>query len=1172
MKKEMNKIFKSFILLLGISAAVSACHSPAEPISEIDYSRVLTPLKFEAEVVPSTGTDVTFTWQDMKNADGYLLEVYELPEDTEAIPTEPSGSPIVSTDVEKGNIPYTVYGLGVDKTFYARVQGCSNVLKASNWAYLVNTFSTSAVRSSLYPIVEERTSTTITIAWNPLEDKEDLTSIKVEPVLPIDGETTRTIPLTADEISGCATTVDGLTPGKEYRFTLLFGKAGKRGSVTGFARPNTEGTTVVSSAAEILSAIDNQAGTVKLLVEYSDTPYDFIDIYPVATSKFAKIVGDVYIYGKSAEDGKKPVLNGLTFSLAEGATVLHIEDLCFDGQNEGTLCANPKAAMTKVEYVNCEITNFSKAIYSNGSSDTGAVASFLIDGCYVHDINATGSNGGDFIDVRGGANGDFLLQNSTFYAVARTFFRASDKSTINSAIIKNCTFNYVTSTTSSSNNAGIFHVRQTTNATSLQCLNNVFLNQYNDKEDAADASKSWVRMARNSTDSYSPYCSGNIYYHVGAAWWTSSAPGAPNDPNTGLAFSEELGMKDGIMLADDPCVNSEAGKLYLTSKGAVIVSNGAGDPKWWDAVQPIIIRPTELEVAPDEYIWDFTDKTVYDTEELVANTIIGNTRIYATELVPAQVTMSKGLTLQAASVSPEGVPSYGGIEILTSGYGSVKVTAESADGFGSVQVIAGGDRYALLADGKEHIVNLGDLRDENSIYVIADQEITLKKVVWTKDLTPEPDRIVLDTPDVTVNPTSVFAGDTQDLVISWNAVENAAMYTLTSYDGTITIDKTSYTIPGDEVAALATGDYEFTVVAKPVGTSTKYAESEAGKAKFTVNAKTPTVTWKWNFTEEYTSAINVSDNQIYKYNDGAATVTESSDVEGQLYFAPNGKAIKSNNLNCTADGTTYHPLSYGGGAAYMFFKTAKSGKLRVTATIGKSPADAKDCKLGIKVNGNAYGDDVDLAAYDLTVNGCAAKTFEWNITNAGTDVQEISIVKPSGSNSPFIFSVEFEYEAAAAVTKMLNVSDFSITSVDDTYTSEPVTFVSSNAGGKKWAVDSNSKSWTNPADDKDHFDFTKRIKSGGKSDFAKRGPYFEILVAKGATIELWFMSGSSGSVRSVNMLDGTFSDSATVLDNASNDGTAIGYKSFTYNGDAGKAVFTVDNGVNFYGIRVTTTE
>ena len=892
----MNKIFKSLILLAGIAASVTSCHKMTELVNEIDYSRVLTPLKFEAEVVPSTGTDVTFSWQDMKNADGYILEVYEMPEDAQKIPTEPSGSAVRSVDVEKGNIPYTVYGLEVDKTFYARIQGCSNKLEASKWAYLTSTFSTSAVRTSLNPIVEERTSTSITIAWNPLEDKEDLTSIKVEPVLPIEGETTRTLPLTKEEISGCATTVEGLTPGKEYRFTLLFGKAGNRGSVTGFARPNTEGTTVVSSAAEIFSAIDNQPGTIKLLVENSDTPYEFIDLYPVSTSKFATIVGEVYIYGKSSEDGKKPVLNGLTFSLAEGATVLHIEDLCFDGENEGTLCANPKAAMTKVEYVNCEITNFSKAIYSNGSSDTGEVASFLIDGCYVHDINATGSNGGDFIDVRGGANGDFLLQNSTFYAVARTFLRASDKSTINSAIIRNCTFNYVTSTPSSSNNAGIFHVRQTTNATSLQCLNNVFLNQYNDKEDAADASKSWVRMARNSTDSYSPYCSGNVYYHVGAAWWTSSAPGAPNDPNTGLAFSEELGMKDGLMLTEDPCVNSEAGKLYLTSQGAAIVSMKAGDPKWWDAVQPIIIRPTELEVAPDEYTWDFTDKTVYDTEELVENTIIGNTRIYATSLVPAQVTMNKGLTLQAASVSPKGVPSYGGIEILTNGYGSVKVTAESADGFGSVQVIAGGDRYALLADGNEHIVNLGDLTDENSIYVIADQEITLKKVVWTKDLTPEATKIILKTPVVSIEPSKVKVKSTDDVVISWTGVENAATYVLTTHDGTLTTEGTSYTISGADIAVLATGEYEFSVVAQPVPTSSKYIASEAGKAVLRVEPDAADVVLEWDFSstvwQTALAEVGAANTDITGWDltvDGLTFLSPSKSKYNTTFIQPGGK-------------------------------------------------------------------------------------------------------------------------------------------------------------------------------------------------------------------------------------------------------------------------------------------
>ena len=171
-------------------------------------------------------------------------------------------------------------------------------------------------------------------------------------------------------------------------------------------------------------------------------------------------------------------------------------------------------------------------------------------------------------------------------------------------------------------------------------------------------------------------------------------------------------------------------------------------------------------------------------------------------------------------------------------------------------------------------------------------------------------------------------------------------------------------------------------------------------------AETATITW--DFTASYVADINVSDTQVYLYKDGAAEVATTF-APLQLYLSPNSKAIKSNNKACSADGITYHPLSYGGGAAYIFFRTDKSGKLKVTATIGKDPANASDCKLGIKKDGVLEEATlVDLAAYDLSVEGCAAKTFEWDIVSTGAE-QEIQIVKPSGSNSPWIFSVEFTY-------------------------------------------------------------------------------------------------------------------------------------------------------------------
>ena len=69
-----------------------------------------------------------------------------------------------------------------------------------------------------------------------------------------------------------------------------------------------------------------------------------------------------------------------------------------------------------------------------------------IDGCYVHDVNADGSVGGDFIDVRNGVHPSIVVKNSTFYACARTFLRVSDNADSGLVEVKNNTFNYVTTT------------------------------------------------------------------------------------------------------------------------------------------------------------------------------------------------------------------------------------------------------------------------------------------------------------------------------------------------------------------------------------------------------------------------------------------------------------------------------------------------------------------------------------------------------------------------------------------------------------------------------------------------------------------------------------------------------------------------------------------------------
>ena len=1096
----MKNILKSILCVIGASMLFASCEKSPEVLDEIDYSRVLTPTKFEAEVVPATGTDVILTWQKIKNAESYELEVYEQTDDSKEVSTENTGTLVDVFSVAADEIPYTVYDLDVDKSFYARVRGVSSTLKASNWAYLETTFSTSAVRSSLNPVVSARTQTSISLKWDAAEDKADLTSVLVEPVVLKEGDVAETrVAVVGDEISAAAKTIEGLEAGREYRFTLLFGKAGKRGSVTANTRPNIDGTpTVISSAAALLAAIDNQAGDILLQLEYSDAAYDITAVYPDATKKFATIVGDVRIYGNATEDGKKPAISGLVFDLASGATKLHVEDVVLDGAGTGATVENLSAAMSAVEFVNCEISGYAKAIYSVGSSaSTASVAEYLVDGCYVHDINADGTQGGDFIDVRAGDNGNFTVKNSTFYACARTFFRMSDNAKVKDILAENCTFNYVTATPSSSNNAGIFAVRVKTEANSVKSVKNVFLNEYNEKE-GDEASKGWVRLCRNSTDSYRVDCSGNVYYNTGVAWWTSNAVASPADAN-GEKSQEEIAMTDATVLTSDPCVNSAAGKLYLSgTAGETIKSLKAGDPRWWDAVQPVIVRETELTLVKEAYTWDFTEKTIYDTEELTANTIIGNARIYATSTVPANVVMSKGIVFSTgASVSPEGVPSYSAVEILTEGYGSVKVTATSDDGLGSMQVLAGGDRYPVLADAKEHTIVLGDLAGENSIYVIADKAVTLQEIEWTKDLTPDNTVKTLATPAVTVAPSKLDEGTAEDVVISWGEVENAADYVLTFNGAEQTLTETSYTVAAADVAILAVGEYPVTVVARPVATSTKYAKSEAGEATLKIN-KVETggteTTLTWDFASaEWQAALEAAAASAKGTNQASWTVS----LDGFTYTSgtKNGKWDASGFIQPNGSGSTTERV--------FSFTAPADGVLKVTAATA-SAGNAREYVV------------VDASGTDQSKSVDAQETAEFDV-KAG----EVLIYPKSGIR---FYKFEFTYKSGGAVEKEL---DWNFASAEWQAALEAAAASAKGTNQASWTVSLDGFTYTSGTKN-GKWDASGFIQPNGSGSTTER--VFSFTAPADGVLTVVAATASSGTARDYVVVDATGTEQTKSVD------------------------------------------
>lgn len=1060
MKKILRNLTCGLLLCGGLFAG---CSDVDDVIEDIPYSRTLTPLNFEAEVVASVGTSITFSWSSVANADSYVLEVFAGIDSTDdagkEIVVEPdyaTALPDYTFDVNPDEVPFTIADMTVDKSYYARVRAVAASIAGSHWAYLTDYVSTSAVRSSLNPVVKERTQTAVTINWDDTEDKTDLTSVRCEPVVAAEGLETVTFPLTDEEKEACSFTVSDLAVCTNYKFTLLFGKSGSRGYVTAWTRPDTEGTTRIESSEAFVNAIQSADGDLKLLLAYNEGAT--YDLTPIMTLNASENIYDPYafaygleIYGESTEDGQKPVVN-MALKNSEAAS-FHFEDIMIDGGNRSGVFFVTGASVPAFEMINCEITGFSKGLY-NGAADCDC-ETLTFEGVYAHDINPLGAGAGDFIDIRGGNYGKIDIRNSTFYAAARTFLRISETATkeVGSVSVANCTFNQVTATSTASNNSGIFHVRYNPTSKpdtflklgSFTLTNCVFMNICNDMEAYSSDGKSyWCRLTRNSAENYAPTCAGNIFYNVGHAYEEVVSPTC----NTtffynlksinveGAPFVEELALAEGgMMLAEDPCTNSIAGKMYL--KNGIIAANRAGDPRWWNASEPVIVRPTELTLVTEPTVWDFTEKTKFQTETLTANTIIENIRIYATEAAPAEIVMNEGVTFaSAATVNDRNVPNTSAFGFLVQGVGAVEVTAKGNNLSSTVQIVVGEDAYSVLADGATHKVVFGDLVGENNIYVLAGAPCTVTNIAWTDDLTPEATTTALAAPKVSIDNTSFDQGTEVPVTASWAAVGNAASYEVTFQGKKSETTETSFTVDAASVAALMVGEYEISVVAKPVATSTKYTASEAGSATFKVKKVIVggQVSLIWNFDDK-------------AFDDAAALIgtTDNKDADADfngLHIESLGGTMKVENR---ADGRF---LRTGGGGKLtsrrVSFVVPKDGPgtLKVTAANPSSSAtDATILIITANINeasvltGDCVGtglkevtvfSDVELKAGDIvyiyTSGGIRYKQFEytyidpnagpvekelvWDFTDAGFD----TVANAIGSDGSLSGNQQFEWD------------------------------------------------------------------------------------------------------------------------------------------------------------------
>lgn len=785
-----------------------AANSCAEQLpalqEELDLVRCLVPTDLRTKV--TQGQIVEFVWTATKGADQFELELYKDEQMTDLYNMY---------EVKVAEIPY-VLDLGADNTYYVRVRGVdtNGELQPSKWAEFGKVVTTT-VKSYLYPQAVERTSTSLTISWT-----EDPELDRIEYVVK-GGDAAQTITLTADQVAAAQATISGLEPSTNYVVSIWF-KSASRGELDLWTMPDMTGLTEVTDAAALTAAL--ASGAPKILVKASAAPYDL-----AASIDLKK---GVEVYGEETADGTRPVIYG-EFHIADGydGGAIRFESVELNGNNEKygfpIQLKNGGAEAKTVESIvfkNCTITGYSKGLmYEWGKTLTTNKLEW--DGCTIYAVNATGTVGGDGIDLREAPASTITklyVTNNTVYNGFRTFLRLDATVKVEDLKVENNTIMNITFV-ENTNNGGIMGVKATPTAATFK--NNLILNM--------SGSASIIGPSTTNVTSEVFSFANNHFFGI-----------ADETIFFNAKVSKEAAIAGGgSILASDPCYNAKGQNFSLTN--ADLAAAKVGAPKWWTPFVPEIEDLT-LNLIPGAKTWDFSNAKYFSG--VVENHKVRDDLYLAAQ--ESKLNFADGaMKFTAATVtSTVGFPLDGYVVFKVDQPGSLYLKASEATDASHIVVatalpdsktvtVKGGAAANVHNDNAQKIL-ISDITEETMVYVYATGPITLNSLAWALDLTQV--NTALQAPAPASDPSSFTAGEATDVKITWEPVANAGSYSVVFMGKTYKVDASEspeYIIEGKTTGMLDAGSYKVDVFANPAEGDIYNTMSNAGSAAFAVLPK-----------------------------------------------------------------------------------------------------------------------------------------------------------------------------------------------------------------------------------------------------------------------------------------------------------------------------------------------
>ena len=808
----MKKTIKYAILALAAVVFGSCRESEFVPNEELNLYRCLQPMNLNARVSSALGDVVTFSWDVTKDAEVYVLTVQNS-----------DGSAYLTEEVGPSAVPYQKK-LEADKTFTFSVLAKAEGKTDSKVAEYGKTFKTFAVKDNLYLKVTNRTADAVSLAWS--KDVLDYTDVdRIEVALPGAEDLVVTKTLSAGDIEAAAATIDGLAPGVEYVFTLMYLSA-SRGQVDAWTAPSTEGFTDVNSLEGLLNAVKTSGA--KILLKMEGSPYDI---------EALDITNGFTIVGEEDASGTKPVIAG-EFHVADtwaAGSPLYFESVEFSGaptaqspsgfgfaiQNKNGGAVEDKN-IGDITYKNCIITSYTKGLmYEWGKKMV--LGDVTYDSCEITNINPDGTVGGDVFDIRQATTVESLsFVNNTIAQGMRTFVRF-DAGTLGELVFDNNTL-YNLNFVDNANNAGIFGLQIVPGSFSFR--NNLFVD-FTGKAVLESANTKYKPAADLGVSA-----SNNWFYNLPVG-----------DDGSVIYFTENFTMAQaaGTILEEDPCYNAPAG-LFNLNPDSVIADKNVGASKWWT---PYVEEPEDLTLLTIEgnHTWDLTNAKFFSgtiKKEMVRDYLyIGGAETNAIVAADGMLKFQ-----EAAITNRQGVPVIGYLAFKVDVPGSVLIKAADPDSKGNHFVIGVGptDESSITLKGgasaladmtNAQKIVISTITEESLVYIFPSGPVSLAQLAWSTDVTPV--NTALPTPAPTAAPASITAGDATDITVSWDAVPNAGSYTVVFKGKSFDVPEgTEYVIGGTTTGMLDAGSYTVEVYANPAKGDIYNTESAAGVAAFAV--------------------------------------------------------------------------------------------------------------------------------------------------------------------------------------------------------------------------------------------------------------------------------------------------------------------------------------------------